>query len=509
MHASFDTMAGGERAHAADDGRAHPGNSKDEKAHAPTLAELTKELRASHPESRRAAVKKLAALHTRPAWDLVLKALTDAEPMVADEAELALGQASDRKLVADLLGAAGLAHRDAWVRLRVAEALGRASIEIDGEALARHLHGANAELARMLTWSIERLALAKKLGGDRAKIAHALESQCRSKLDAGLRGAALAAMCAVDEPTARPLVHEMLLAKEPPLRCAALRASQTWPEVECVDWSQRLLVDADPAVRAQAIENLEKISSKTAIFDLIAHMEVEKRERLRYGILAFLRRRSGLPHGFDTAAWKTWAASIVGAATTGGAKGVHLGPVGDTRVAFAGLNVISDRVCFLIDCSGSLWNTKVGDRTRKEIADAKLREALEALPADTEFNVIPYTNEPTAWEKTLVASKPDAVKRALDFFEHFKQTGKGNFYDAVELALADPKVDTIVALTDGAPTGGHRWNLDLMFDLLLEQNRYRKVAFDSILVDASKTAQKKWADFAERTGGRSVVAKLE
>jgi len=183
--------------------------------------------------------------------------------------------------------------------------------------------------------------------------------------------------------------------------------------------------------------------------------------------------------------------------------------VGDTRVAFAGLNVISDRVCFLIDCSGSLWNTKVGDRTRKEIADAKLREALEALPADTEFNVIPYTNEPTAWEKTLVASKPDAVKRALDFFEHFKQTGKGNFYDAVELALADPKVDTIVALTDGAPTGGHRWNLDLMFDLLLEQNRYRKVAFDSILVDASKTAQKKWADFAERTGGRSVVAKLE
>jgi HEAT repeat protein len=486
-----------------------PGEKHDERARAPTLAELTKELHASHPESRRAAVKRLAALHARPAWDLVLKALVDPEPMVADEAQLVLGQVSDRKLAADLMGPAGLAHRDAWVRLRVAEGLGRMSIEIDGEALARELAGANAELARTLAWSIERLAAAKHLGGDRTKIVRAIDSVCRSKCDAGLRGAALAALCAFDEPSARPLAQAMLLAKEPPLRCAGLRAAQAWPEVECVDWSQRLLVDGDPAVRAQAIENLERISSKSAIFVLIAHMDVEKRERLRYGILAFLRRRSGLAHGFDAAAWKTWAANIVGAVVTGDAKGVRLGPVGDTRVAFAGLNVISDRVCFLIDCSGSLWNTKVGDRTRKEIADEKLRAALEALPPDTEFNVIPYTNAPTAWEKAMVPSRPDAVKRALDFFEHFKQTGKGSFYDAVQLALTDPGVDTIVTLTDGAPTGGHRWNLDLMFDLLVEQNRFRKVAFDSILVDASKTVQHKWADFAERTGGRSVVAKLE
>ena len=188
---------------------------------------------------------------------------------------------------------------------------------------------------------------------------------------------------------------------------------------------------------------------------------------------------------------------------------MRLGPVGDTRVSFAGLNLISDRIVFLIDCSGSLWHTKVGGRTRKEVADAELRRALEALPPNTQFNLIPYTDEPIPFEKRLIPSRADNVKRALEFFERMHQSGRGNFYAALELALADPGVDTIVVLTDGAPTGGHRWNHDLMFDLIVEQDRFRKVAIDSILVDAPKSVRKKWSQLSERTGGRSIEAKLE
>jgi HEAT repeat protein len=481
----------------------------DETSRPPSLADLERDLRAARPEKRRSTLKKLAELKVRAAWDLVLKSLSDPEPMVADEAQLALAGVDEPKLLADLYGRAGLSAQSPWVRLRVAEAFGRMSIEADGQALMRAASPADVELARTLLWSIERLASARKLGGDRAKLVHSLESLCQSKYDAGLRGAALQALCAIDPPTARPIAREALLERDPVLRCAGLRVSQTWTEVECTACARQSLADPEPAVRAQAIENLERLSSKAAILTLIEHMQLEARRRLRYGILAFLQQRSGLAHEFDAAAWKRWAEQIVGAVTTGAAAGVHLGPVGDTRVTFAGLNVISDRVCFLIDCSGSLWQAKVGERTRKEIADEMLRKALEALPADTEFNVIPYTDVPIPWEKRLVPSRSDNVKRALDFFERCHRTGTGNFYDAVALALSDPRVDTVVVLSDGIPTGGHRWNLDLMFDLLVEANRFRKVAFDSILVDAPKSAQRKWADLARRTGGRSIVADLK
>jgi hypothetical protein len=37
-------------------------------------------------------------------------------------------------------------------------------------------------------------------------------------------------------------------------------------------------------------------------------------------------------------------------------------------------------VCFLVDFSGSTWQTKIGEKTRKQVLDEKLRAALEALP---------------------------------------------------------------------------------------------------------------------------------
>jgi HEAT repeat protein len=482
---------------------------KGDAAHPPTLEELERDLRAPRPEKRRSAVKKLASLDQRPAWALVEKALTDPDAMVADEAELALAEIRDKKLAAELLGSGGLTSQKTEARARVAEALGRMRVELDGAALARSVACSEAELSRVVLWSIERLAAAKKLGGEHENIVQALVRIGGARCDAGMRGAALQALTVVDAPSARPLVQVALLEKDPVLRCAGLLATRAWTEVECTSAAETLLVDPDPAVRAQAIENLEHLSSKPAILLLIHHMDVEKRERLRYGILAFLQQRSGLALGFEAAPWKEWAQKIVGAVSTGDAQGIRLGPVGDTHCAFAGLNLISDRVCFLVDCSGSLWQTKVGDKTRKEIADEKLARALEALPADTQFNVIPYTGQPFPWEKRLVPSRPDNVKRAREYFERFRQTGSGDFYGAVQTALVDPSIDTIVVLTDGAPTGGRHWNLDLMFDVLVEQNRFRKVAFDSILVDATKTAQKKWSDLARRTGGRSITAEMK
>lgn len=476
-----------------------------------SLPDLERDLRAPRPETRRSVVRKLAALGERKAWDLVVRALADDDPMVADEAQVVLGAITDRKLAADLLGPTGLRAKDEWVRLRVAETFGRMPIEIDAEDLTRGIvHGDAREAAttRTILWSIERLARAKRLGGDVGKAYRAAERIARSRGDPELRGAALQAIHAIDPLEAREMVVQWLEEGDGALRCAALVAVATWTEQECLTTSERLLDDPDPRVRAQAIENLEAQSSRAAMLALVRRMGIEPRGRLKWGILAYLRARSGEDFGLDAEKWQAWAQKIEGRLATGEGRGVRLGPVGQTNVSFAGMNLVSDRVCFLIDFSGSTWQTKIGEKTRKQVLDLKLREALEALPAGTGFNVMPYTNDPIPWEKRLQSSDKSSVKRALDFFERCSQSGRGNFYDAALLALEDPEVDTILVLTDGVPTGGHRWNLELMVELLVERDRFRKVAFDSILVDAPWSKRKLWEDLARRTGGRSVVAEL-
>jgi hypothetical protein len=241
------------------------------------------------------------------------------------------------------------------------------------------------------------------------------------------------------------------------------------------------------------------------VLALIARLEKEERTRLRYEILRRLREMSGQDHGFDLAAWRAWAQELRGLVSTGDPR-ADTGPLGDTRVALAGLTVLSDRVAFLIDLSGSMWDTSAeGERTRKQVVDGMLRACLESLPREARFNVIPYTRDPIPWEKGLARASSENVSRAAAWFERCHQRGPGNVHDAILLALADPEVDTVVILTDGKPTGGRRWNMDLMVELLVERNRFRQVAFDSILVETPRPFRRLWADLAERTGGRSVA----
>ena len=133
-----------------------------------------------------------------------------------------------------------------------------------------------------------------------------------------------------------------------------------------------------------------------------------------------------------------------------------------------------------------------------------MRAALAALPEDSCFNVIPYTDEPHPWSERLRPARTQEVRKAVAFLEGCAASGKGNVFDAIATALDDPDVDTIVIYTDGAPTGGHRWNLDLMVDLLLEANRHRGVVFDAVLVDAKPAQRKRWERLVHASGGACV-----
>jgi hypothetical protein len=120
--------------------------------------------------------------------------------------------------------------------------------------------------------------------------------------------------------------------------------------------------------------------------------------------------------------------------------------------SFAGLPVVSKRVTFLIDLSGSMWNVRPdgtdaqADRRPEAARGARVPAAGHALQPD------PVHSKPIPWKETLVEATPARVREAAAWFEARRENGSGNFWDAAMLALTDPDVDTLVVLFDGAPT---------------------------------------------------------
>lgn len=480
------------------------GGGDSQRAQKSTLEEARRDLSAGRPETRRSAVKKLAELGTREAFELVLGALADADGQVADEAQLAAGRAREPALLVLLQGPLGLSARDEWVRLRAAEAYGRVEAGFDPRRLFGGVVSREPELARTALWSIERQALAQRLGAEPARTALELEPWVRGSFDPKVRGAALLALRTIDAFAAHDRALEALTDRAEALRCAALLVVRTFPEQECLTLSTRALGDSSTRVRLAAIGNLEGLGSRAAALALIEQLGREPRARPKCEILRFLREASGADHGADLSAWRAWAETLKGPWSTGESRPRE--PMrGDTQVRLAGFELVSDRVTFLIDLSGSMWDTDVGGKTRKELVDVKLRACLESLPATAEFNVIPYTRDPDPFEPRLVRATKENTARAAKWFERRNQRGPGNVFDAIALALLDPEVDTLVVLTDGVPTGGRRWNMELMVELLVERNRFHQVAIDSILVDAPRGHRRTWAELAARTGGRSVA----
>jgi len=473
------------------------------------LDDLKRTLRTDRPEKRRVAVKRLAERGEREAWQLVIEALEDRKAEVADEAQFQLAGLDDEKLLRALFGRGGLRAKDPWVRLRVAEAFGRMRREIDGTELLSHVSRGEPELSSTLLWSVERLARSGWLVGDGRKVRRALSDAWSSRAPAGMRAAALAALAAIDPEAAAPLVRAGLTERDPLLRVAALEGIDTLGEEGALGACRALAGDEDPRVRFQVLDALSAraaVLGREAALVLCERLALEQRPRLRWRALEILQRVSGLKHRLDPRPWRLWASELAPDWRPAPAGAVT--ELGSRTVAFAGMPVLSDRVCFLVDFSGSLWYEREGRPPRKLAVDARLREVLPALPEEALFNVVPYTEQPHPWMEGLVASTPANVRRALAWFERCTERGTGNFFDAALLALADPHVDTIVVLTDGAPTGGRRWKLELMMPLLVEANRYRKVVFDSIVVDAQPGLRKHWTWLAQATGGRSIAIEL-
>lgn len=266
-----------------------------------------------------------------------------------------------------------------------------------------------------------------------------------------------------------------------------------------------LAADGDRLVRLRAYEALARRRDAAGARALAAALGDEAETRLAWRLVELLQDLSGRKEGRNARGWQAWAAGLADDWTPGAAPGARA--YDERTVAFVGLPLLSTRLAFVIDLSGSMWAEREGG-TRKQRTDVELRRALEGLGEEARFNLVPFTREPVLWQKQLTAADPRAVKKALEWFEGRRDQGPGNYWDAMLAALEDPDVDTLVVLGDGAPSGGTRWNLELLAPLFGHENRFRGVCVDVLLVDAKGRLRRWWEQLAAASGGRALTVEL-
>ncbi|MBL4849577.1 MAG: HEAT repeat domain-containing protein, partial [Planctomycetes bacterium] len=296
-----------------------------------------------------------------------------------------------------------------------------------------------------------------RLGPDPTSVA-ALSSLV-SDSQAGVRTAAVVALERTQTPAAR----------------AAVRAA---------------LSDDKLSVRLAATRALGFQRTNESVETLIGALK-RSRGRLEAELLASLRRLTGANLGEQARDWLAWWEAVretyvlpdPNAKPPKGAKRLKTRP--RARPGYWGASVVSERVAFLVDTSGSM----IAERrmqgstvvvTRMIVAREELRRVIGELPGRARFNVIPFASLPQPWKrKSQRATKKNKAK-ATSFVGELRARGGTNIHDALMLALADPQIDTIWLLTDGEPTLGQVVDPTELLREVRLKNATRRVAIHTL-----------------------------
>ena len=118
---------------------------------------------------------------------------------------------------------------------------------------------------------------------------------------------------------------------------------------------------------------------------------------------------------------------------------------------------------------------------------------VKGLPKNTKFNMIAYSTETRTWKgKALTTASPGNKAKAIGWLEGLRAGGVTRSDVAVEQAFSFRDADTIIFVTDGAPTNssGKVLEDEKVTDFLAEirrQNRVRKVKIDVIAIAEGHT----------------------
>lgn len=263
--------------------------------------------------------------------------------------------------------------------------------------------------------------------------------------------------------------------KDEPIRMGAAGALAVLRTQQAMEALHGLLFDTARPVRAEALQQVGNVHRKDSVPFLIRSLGQEK-GRMKHDVASVLRLMTGLDHGLNPNRWEAWwrqegeafELPTYEAALKAEKERNQRREENNTATSFYGLQVLSDRVCFVVDVSGSMNDpaqgrgkprTGSGGRaarggTRLDVAKEQLKKTIEGLSDGVHFNMVFFATDVFAWEDRLVTLGKDTREEALEYTERQRAAGSTAVYDALALAFEDESIDTIFLLTDGAPSAG-------------------------------------------------------
>lgn len=296
-------------------------------------------------------------------------------------------------------------------------------------------------------------------------------------------------------------------------RQAAARALALKPSPEAVEHLAQLLQDYQLPVRLEAARSLGSVRRTDALEVLIS--QVEHRSRLTADLVQrTLTALTDQEFGPTVTTWTRWwkdhqAEFAMPSAEIVTERLIELrSPVDKderTGASFWGLPIVSRRVVFVLDTSGSMlakfaMASKYGatEGTRLAAAKAQLIGALRMLPDGTLFNIITFDTRGDRWKEDMVVLGDATRIESRQWVENLRTRGATNVFDALDKAFALKDVDTIYLLSDGQPFGGKIDDPLLLRDEIKAWNTTRRIPIHAISLGGDVALLRR---LAEDSGG--------
>ncbi len=457
---------------------------------------------------RKKAVEQLAGATGPKIITALLDALADEDEGVRKKAASLLHRDRERADEASALAREGLSRRSrsrrpAAVRLHAVRALTRC-----GE------HGI-APLTAALT---DRQADVREVAAE--GLASLRADEAVDDLHAALRdgeplvrAAACAAIGRLRRSDASGMATAVLIgdrATEP--RVAAAQILERYPDSTTIEHLGRALRSDAWALRVATARALgtfvrEPVEARAAARLLVPALEREARRRVADEIAASLFQLTGIAFGPEPDRWTAWHADAGDTFEPPEKPVRRTAPArGTTREHLLDLPLRSEHVAFVLDLSHSMEDPiRFGvDTTKREALVKAFERAVNRLPKASWMNVIAFGTDPAPYKPELFRATSATRRNAIRFLATRVPDGRTNIWDSLELALSDRGTDTVVLVTDGAPSAGARRTKTAIIAGLRRLTRYRPVRVHTVEIGAANTGAR-WKGFlseiAEVTGG--------
>lgn len=465
------------------------------------------------PENRVIAARIMAkVLGTKAAPDFIKRATNVDSPVELRRglAEILTGfndPAINRELIGDIGRGKGVGEK--LFQIYAVRALQDEHVD---KALVRMLQDKDKEVV---------IAAAKILGERKYKDALGPLKKMWEKgnKDREIMRAGLSATAMIRQGDATWIDELLVLTKseDPELRSLALDGLGNSTDKKHLDKLVAALDDPNWSTRLAALEALERLRMKEAISAIILRMPKED-GRMQNEFANALWRMTGQPFADNAQGWDNWWKQnganfqILSDAdlekVKSGEEEWRLRQTTRVDSKFFGIRIISHRVIFIIDVSGSmelgLANEYKGKKAknRLEVAKSELSKCIQGLDPVALFNIYTFSSDTERWvDGSLAAANEKNRNDATTYVDKLKAGGGTNLYGAIKDAFADPDVDTIFIMSDGEPSVGDVIEPTMIREHVQAWNEHRKIVINTVAI-AGQFQILEW--LAQDSGGTNV-----